>query len=237
MARLVGWAQLWFFALYLAWFAFEETNWSDSVYFWMLRHHWQMPVTMPEGPNFPMHVVLPFVMSIPLFLIFLLLARLATAEVLLRVFAGGFALIAFPLFTLYHSHASNPAAPPYPPFGNPSVVENAHQWSLETLVFLALGVFYYLRPRSVPWGLGIVLLVLHFGFWASAAELYRFAPLRLYAPYRYPLIVLLMDYTYFCAFPVIGFLSALSSFTYLKLSFDQPQTRSSIPGRRCPPEL
>lgn len=234
-AKLVGWAQLSFFSLNVAWIAV----WCQplKLYFWehahwmLLYKDWRLPLAMPQGPGVLIQVMLSFVLSVPLFLVLLLLVRVTAVEGFLRAFAGAFAVVAFPFYVLYVSYAFSWGYPPYP-----SVAEHARLLFVETLVILACGVLYYLRIRTISWAVSLLVLLLHFCLWAWKAGTYTFASWDDYSSYPLMPIPILIGYAHFYGFPVIGFLSALSSVIYLKLSFDRLPSRPSVTGQTPPME-
>lgn len=232
VVRLVGWGQLFLFGLNVAWItAWCKPDWDFKLfivrYDQLSLRFWELPLTMPEGAA-PLHqVMLTLVFSVPFFIGVLLLVRVAAVEVFLRAFAGAFAIAAFPLVAL---HFGFPVfGPVYPPY--PSGTESA-PWLLQILGVLGVGVVYYFRRRSFPWALGLLVLIFHFSLWAWKAGTYTYTYnwWRYYSSYPYPLIVILVDYTYFFGFPVIGFLSALSTGWYLRLSSDQAPRAAGRPA-------
>jgi len=237
--RPLGWVQLFLFSLNLAWIAvwyelyrklgFFLGFWLDAD--WPVRYlGWRVPLWMPESPWVLHQVVLSFIFCIPVLLGFLFLARLSAANVLLRAFAGAFAIAAYPLFALS-----------FPEFFacRSGIKGNETLLSIETVLVLVWGVLYYLRKCSLSWAVAVPLLLSHFSLWAWKAGDYT-SILRIIDAYPHGFIhnphywsgwlVILEGFgisvsmLFYYGFPVIGFLSALSSGWYLKLASDRALT-------------
>jgi len=225
-ARMAGWAQFFLFSLNLAWIAvcyeLGHVNGYLALHLswrWPVQYlGWRVPLYMPWPPGVAHQVVLSLALSVPLFLTFLLLARVAPVGVFLRAFAGVFAITAYPLFALRF--------PDHFPYAT-AIAENATLLSLETGVVLVWGVLYCLRKWPLSWAVGVPLLFSHFSLWAWKAgnyDLYAWDVPSMYYP---RIIVVLVATLFFFGFPVIGFLSALSSGLYFKLSSDTAATVAS----------
>jgi hypothetical protein len=221
VARLVPWANMCLFSLNLAWM----TIWYEGGFHFSWPHpHWPVrilywPFWMPEPPVVLGHVVWSFALSIPIFLVLLLLARVARAHLFLRAFPGAFAIVGYPFFALRLNGII---------FHSPRIPGHEFWLILETVAVLACGVLYYLRRWPLPSATGVLLLLAHFSFWGWMTESYcnLFDRISAYPPeWRLPplevvlgvCIIMLFHY----GFPAIGFLSALSSGLYLKLSSDR----------------
>jgi hypothetical protein len=101
------------------------------------------------------------------------------------------------------------------------------------LAVSACGVLYCLGRLRLPVAVGLLLLLAHFGLWGWVTANYAnlFVLIRLYPPqWRLPAlevvcgICIMMLYHY--GFPLIGFLSALSSALCLRSSLGQGPSRS-----------
>jgi hypothetical protein len=230
LARLVTWANLFLFSLNIAWM----TSWYKGPYsvwfhwvYWPPPHwparifHWRF--WMPEPPFVLFDVVFALALSVPIFLALLPLARFARAHVLLQALPGAVAIVGYPLFALCQSGFI---------FGSPRIPGHEFLLILETVAVSACGVLYYLRRLPLPPVAGVLLLLAHFGLWGWVTANYAnlFALIRLYPPeWRLPALEMVSGICimtlYHYGFPLIGFLSALSSALCLRLSFGQAPSR------------
>lgn len=228
-ARMVGWAQLFLFSLNVAWI----TVWcglSGQLFFrytrqlsghWPARYFgWRVPVYMPESPYVLHQVILSFGLCVPLFFVLLLLARTSRTREFLCLFAGAFAIAAYPIFALcFRGHVTDPL----------SIRENGAGLLLETALLLTLGALYYFRKAPLWWTVGVPLLAGHFSLWAWKAGDYNFYAWDVPSIYHPRIIVILIATLFFFGFPVIGFLSALSSGLYFRLSSGRAAPRADTP--------
>jgi hypothetical protein len=185
---------------------------------------------MPEPTVELGQVVWSFALAIPIFLVLLLLARVARAHLFLRVLPGAFAIVGYPLFALRLNAIL---------FGSPRIPGHEFWLILETVAVLACGVLYYLRRWPFPPAAGVLLLLAHFSLWGWVNEDYGslFALISQYpSEWRLPAVEVVLGIC-ICmlsryGFPAIGFLSALSSGLHFKLSSDWAShaTGASQPG-------
>ena len=243
-ARLVHWANLYLFSLNLAWITttYKAASWTMTDY-WLLAGRQLLylyrKIHMPNPPICFFILVWAFALSVPIFLILLLMARASRARTCLRAFAGAFAIVAYPFFALLLS-TDWIIGPPESGLGimGPLRIPES-EWRLllgtsglllETVAVLACGVLYYLRRWPHSTRVGALLLLGHFGLWAWVTHCYGNPYAILTNSFPYPSkggsivpgikiwLPLSLSMMFLYSFPGIGFLSALSSGLDFRLS-------------------
>jgi hypothetical protein len=217
----VHWASLFLFSLNLAWM----TTFYNGGWVWIGEDYWPRferrflfwQIWMPDPQGILSTLGYALALSIPIFLILLLMARASLARTCLRAFAGAFAIVGYPFFALRLTDY----------FWNVTHIAG-HEFGLllETVAVLGCGVLYYLRRWPLSTGVSALLLLVHFSLWAWVTHCYA-SPFTESALYRHHwnVVARIEIWLGICfsmmlhySFPVIGFLSALSSGVDLKLA-------------------
>ncbi|MDR3676174.1 MAG: hypothetical protein P4N24_11840 [Acidobacteriota bacterium] len=220
-ARFVHWANLYLFSLNLAWM----TTFYNGGWIWIPEDYWPRfelrflfwKTWIPDPHGILSTLGYALALSVPIFLILLLMARARLARICLRAFAGAFAIVGYPSFALRLTEY----------FLNDTHIAG-HEFGLllETVAVLGCGVLYYLRRWHLPTGVSVLLLLVHFSLWAWVTHCYA-SPFTESALFRHhwDVVARIEIWLGICfsmmlhySFPVIGFLSALSSGLELKLS-------------------
>lgn len=219
VARFVHSANLYLFSLNLAWM----TTLYKGDGLWIRGEYWphhQLPrflylqTWMPDPPVVFFLLACAFALSIPTFLTLLLMARASLARTCLGAFAGAFAIVGYPFFALRLTNYL---------WDVTRIPGHEFRLLLEAVAVLGCGVLYYLRRWRLPTRVSVLLLLVHFSLWAWATNCYAspFTAMEVY-PQRMPWLVkglgICFSMMFHYSFPVIGFLSALSSGLELKLS-------------------
>ena len=224
-ARFAHWANLYLFSLNLAWMTTAyrgvalltlSDSWAPTS---RLLEFLSREIRMSAPPIALFTVVCAYVLSLPIFLILLLMARALLTRTGSGALAGAFAIVGYPFFALTLTGYL---------YDEPKNI-HAHEFGLllETVAVLAGGVLYYLRRWPLSTSLSLLLLLVHFGLWAWVTNSYAnpHTILILSYPYSWKVVpgiriwlAISLSMMLHCGFPVIGFLSALSSGLDIRLS-------------------
>ncbi len=128
--------------------------WTEQVPF-LLR--WYRHIHLIEPTSVLEQVVWSILAGVVIWIVLRLLARFILTRIVLRDFAGPFALAGFPFFALCFSGAF---------FNPPRISTHGTLLLLETVAVLICGILYSLRKWPLPVPLNIFFLFLHFGLWA-----------------------------------------------------------------------
>jgi hypothetical protein len=164
-------------------------------------------------------VVWSFGVATITFLVLRLMSGLVLTDVALRTIAGAAAIATFPTATLSLGLA-------YPDCC--AEIDRAGL-ALETVAVLICGIFFYLRKSWIPGMLMILLLILHFSFWAWATSSYVTVPeifrdmsafrnSEYYHPWTRTVGVLGFKAVFRCGSPIFGLIAGLTWISYLRHS-------------------
>lgn len=191
------------------WLAFSP--WVQRLY---LRLH---PI---EPEVVVMQALWSFLLATLIFLVLRILARFSPTSGFLSALAGLIALVGFPLVALRFPALFNQPEPLLDRFAV------GFLWLYcEVALSLICGLLYYLRKWPLPAIPTILLLILHFSFWAwlTGEHVNLVAEARSYGSVRPAFWIAVIFYW---GFPVFGFLSSLIWGLYVR-----PQASETFPKR------
>jgi len=145
-----------------------------------------------------------------IFVAVLLLDRFSLVRLSLRTLAGICALAGFPFLALH--------TPSY--FFQTLAYEDrfaiGRGWAFcEVAIVLICALLYYVRRWPVPNAVGVLLLILHFGFWSWLTGTHR-NPILEARAYGSLTLGFWFSAVFFWGFPVLGFLASLVWGLYVK---------------------
>jgi hypothetical protein len=222
-SRWLRWTLEFLFSLNLAW----ATVWVERVKTKVLGGHLigyyvstfiervsrHATVSLGEGKTVLEQIVWSFALAMIVFLFLRLLGRFAVVTIALRYLAGAFAIAGFPIVVLQV------------PFGfiftNDFTGVLKIGLILEVIVILTCGLFCFARTQLISVPLMVLLLFLHFAFWAHFTESYVNVPdlVRLVrdVPYLHPWSLgLWMSIAFHAGFPLIGLLTSVIWVYYVR---------------------
>jgi hypothetical protein len=160
-------------------------------------------------------VIWSLLLGSSIFILLRLIARFSFTSLFLRSVGGGVALTGFPVFYLTLNITSF--------YGLGGGTRWPWNW-LEILIVLICGTLFYFRKLPFANWFSVLLLVLHFAFWAKASGNYITATFL--KTHRFWSSAFWIVALFYCGFPLIVFLSSLVWGSYVRVS-ERAQLASS----------
>lgn len=168
----------------------------------LVRHIYQHAPTI-EGQTVLEQVVCSIALAILILAFLRLLARLRVRGVLFVSLAGPFAVAGFPVVALRFPFCFLQGLA----YENRFAIASPWLWC-ELALALTCAIIYHVRKLPLPAVTGILLLILHFGFWSWLTGTHA-SPVREAGAYGSMGLAFLISMMFYWGFPVLGFLAAL----------------------------